>query len=145
MYESGMTQAEIAEKLGTTQKVVWRFMKNNGIKARNSAKRNQYGENNSFWKGGIAKHSSGYVYIKADSHPRAKVCGGYVLEHILVAESVIGRYIEKGEVVHHINGNKADNRPENLSVMSFGDHVRYHSAIRCGKDVAQPIPVTQQI
>ena len=142
MYESGMTQVEIAEKLGTSQKVVWRFMKNHGIKARSHAKRNQYGEKNDYWKGGRTHDEHGYVYVKADGHPRSRKCGGYVFEHILVAESVLGRHIERGEVVHHINGNKSDNRPENLSVMSVGDHIRYHANLRNGKNPQQPTPIT---
>ena len=52
MYENGSTQEEIASALGVSQKVVWRFMKNHGIKARVAVKRNQRGELNSYWKGG---------------------------------------------------------------------------------------------
>lgn len=141
MYENGSTQAEIAEALGVSQKVVWRFMKNNGIKARVAAKRNQYGTNNSYWKGGIVKDSAGYVLVKADRHPRAKKHGGYVREHILVAEEVLGRSLLPDEVVHHINGIKDDNRPENLAVMTKADHSSYHIS-KNPKDF--PIAVTKK-
>lgn len=126
MYESGMTQVEIGSELGVSQKVVWRFMKNHGIEARTSAKRNQYGANNSFWKGGTVVDDAGYVLVKQDGHPRAKKHGGYVREHILVMESIIGRHLEPDEVVHHINGIKNDNRPENLMVMTKAEHTAHH-------------------
>lgn len=143
MYESGMTQAEIGKQLGVSQKVVWRCMKNNGISARSKAKRNQYGEKNGFWRGGQYIDDSGYVRIKMDGHPRAKKCGGYVMEHILVAERILGRPIDRIEAVHHINGVKNDNRPDNLAVMSEADHQRYHMQLRYGKNPPTPIAVTK--
>ena len=144
LYEGGMTQKEIALALGTSQKVVWRFMKNNCIKSRTPTKRDQWGEKNSSWVGGVVKNDSGYVLVKKDNHPRAKKSGGYVLEHILVAESVIGRPLYENEVVHHINGIKDDNRPENLSVMTRSDHVRYHSLLRYGSSPETPKPILQK-
>lgn len=130
MYESGMSQVEIGECLGVSQKVVWRFMKNNGIKARTAAKRNQYGENNDSWRGGKIVDEAGYTLIQCKGHPRASKCGAYVMEHILVAEKTIGRYLADNEVVHHINGRKWDNRPENLAVMTKSEHVKLHWMIR---------------
>jgi len=39
-----------------------------------------------------------------------------VFEHILVAEELLRRYLVEGETVHHINGIRDDNRPENLEL-----------------------------
>lgn len=52
-------------------------------------------------------------------HPRATTGGGkYVMEHIVVMEEKIGRPLLPGENVHHLNGVKNDNRPENLELWS---------------------------
>jgi len=51
----------------------------------------------------------------------------YVGEHILVMEQMIGRRLRPGEVVHHKNEDKSDNRPENLEVMTIKEHRRYHA------------------
>lgn len=39
---------------------------------------------------------------------------------------IIGRYLERDEVVHHLNNNPSDNRPENLAVMTQAEHCREH-------------------
>lgn len=79
LYGEGHTQSEIAEMLGTTQRVVWRFMRNHGIKARVAAKRDQRGEKNSSWKGENAQYGSFHQRVK-DNRGRAKdygccICG----------------------------------------------------------------------
>jgi hypothetical protein len=63
----------------------------------------------------------GYVLLWEPSHPN-KTLKGWVREHVLVAEAAIGRYLQPGEEVHHINGVKDDNRPENLVALFKSEH-----------------------
>jgi len=72
--------------------------------------------------------SKGYVYVLATSYSRRSK-RRYIREHILVMESSIGRYLEKDEVVHHINGIKDDNRIENLQLMTHSEHSAYHMTL----------------
>ena len=73
-------------------------------------------ENNGAWKGGRTRSKAGYIMVRVPDHPRGPNNGGYVFEHILVMEELLGRYLVKGETVHHRNGVKDDNRPENLEL-----------------------------
>lgn len=70
------------------------------------------------WKGGRSITSGGYVYVYSPDHPKATKMGKYVREHVLVMERLLGRFLVAGENVHHKNGIKTDNRPENLELWS---------------------------
>lgn len=72
------------------------------------------GEENHNWKGGRITTKFGYVKKYAPEHP--KKITNYVLEHRLVMEEILGRYLEPNEEVHHINGIRNDNSKENLEL-----------------------------
>ncbi len=59
--------------------------------------------------------------------PYRDTANPYSPEHVLVAERSIGRLLRRGvEHVHHINGVKSDNRPENLLVCTKSRHRELH-------------------
>lgn len=72
------------------------------------------GKLNQQWRGGTTT-VMGYIRRMCHDHPRADV-NGYVLEHILVAEKAIGRWLPKTAEMHHVNECKHDNRNENLVI-----------------------------
>jgi hypothetical protein len=83
------------------------------------------GEKSRTWKGGIKKSKRGYVHVMQKDHPRADA-NGYVLQHILVMEQHLGRYLDKRFTVHHKNGIRNDNRIENLEIR-LGNHGPGHT------------------
>ena len=75
------------------------------------------GVNSPHWKGGRFKGPEGYINVYAPDHLRAGT-DRYIYEHTLVMENVLGRPLYPHETVHHKNGVRSDNRPENLELWS---------------------------
>jgi hypothetical protein len=140
MYAQGMTQTEIAEQLGTSQKVVWRAMRRHGLTTRPQAKRDQEGPRNASWRGGLHINTAGYAFVRRPDHPRAGA-NGYVPQHVLVMEEHLGRRLvwrgpghPESEIIHHLNGDKLDNRLENLIITTFAEHLDYHRDRATGRN-----------
>ena len=87
------------------------------------------GSSHGMWKGGIKNHPNGYRYIWKPEHPFCTKYG-YVMEHRLIMEKHLGRYLTEDEHIHHINGVKTDNRIENLQIMTNSEHWTYHQILR---------------
>ena len=79
-------------------------------------------------KGGIGhkkKRHDGYLAIYFPDHPKCNA-DGYIMEHVLVMESILGRWLRDDEIVHHVNHKRDDNRKENLKLMTKSEHMSFH-------------------
>ena len=88
-----------------------------------------------------------YRRLFLPEHPAASV-QGHVYEHIVIAEKTIGRYLTDKEIVHHIDGNKYNNSPENLQVLSKYDHQKVHAQqdalAACGDSLKMKCPYCKE-
>lgn len=119
-YLGGESATSIGKTFGKNATSITRVLKRNGISIRQCV-----GENHPSWKGGRVIKGDGYIGVWKPDHERADN-RGYVFEHTLVMEEKIGRLPKKGEVVHHVNLIKTDNRPENLYLCNHRVHISLH-------------------
>jgi predicted Zn-ribbon and HTH transcriptional regulator len=89
------------------------------------------GSNAPWWKGGRALTDSGYVTVVAPADypfPQSVRHNNRIREHRMVMELHLGRALDPREVVHHINGDRTDNRIENLELhTSHSEHMGEHA------------------
>jgi len=140
-----MSQAEIGNMFGVSQHKVFKDLKRMNINSRKATKRNQFGENNSSWKGGRTlvnyktpyghrflsdrNKDKGYYMVRMPDHPNSGK-NGYVFEHIAIALKASSRdKLEPFECVHHINFVRTDNDPTNLLICAKDKHREYHGKL----------------
>lgn len=86
------------------------------------------------FKGGTTKAQHGYILVFVGKHHHLSDIRGYAYQHRIVAEDMLGRRLLKTEFVHHKDGNKANNAPDNLEVFpSHAHHYVEHRKVNFGK------------
>lgn len=148
LYVSGETCDEIALQTGKSVMTIYRWVKQSGTPMRKTGDKHRGRE----WSAARRVHNPakpardpaapvGYdILIQRAIGNKSISTDGYVVvnlgrgkrkyEHILVAEKALGRTLDKGMVVHHVNTNRQDNTPTNLLICSTGYHLALHARMR---------------
>jgi hypothetical protein len=130
-----LQQWKISGQTGWSTHTITMLCRRHGILTQRTGPR--AGPGHPKWKGGRVLDKSGYVLLYMPDHPDACVrnkSGAYIREHRWVMEQALGRRLLPTEVVDHINGQKGDNRLENLRLyQTNADHLRETLAGKCPK------------
>lgn len=138
LYAAGLPASEIAPRFNVTTKPILRALRRMGIAILSRGDR-QRGKP---WSESRRSKTPILVRTKSlgalgnkglSSHGYVRVNTGRLqrkYEHIVIAEKALGRRLKSGEVVHHINTNQSDNRPQNLLICSHGYHLALHARMR---------------
>ena len=119
---------QIAHKLNVTQVAIRKYFKKYNIPFKEKKDTYLRGAKAPNWNGGKHMHN-GYIEIYAPKHPH-KNKRNCIYEHQKVMEDYLGRYLEKGEVVHHKDLCKTNNNIENLQLLTMSEHSKLHAKLR---------------
>ena len=117
LAKNGLFSKEIAEIVGKTPKAIQKIYRRYNFPSLHNFCPRRLEERQNY-KGGLKYDRSGHIYKICPNHPYGTKHGSYVAVHRLVMEEHLGRYLTPQEVVHHIDGNPANNNIENLELFS---------------------------
>ncbi|RLI55074.1 MAG: hypothetical protein DRP09_10970 [Candidatus Thorarchaeota archaeon] len=89
------------------------------------------------WRGGRSKTKQGYIRIwieKEDEYIEMAGRDGRALEHRLVMAKHVGRLLKRNEIIHHKDGNRANNKIENLELLTRKNHQGIMTCPHCQKE-----------
>lgn len=144
LWNSGLAQATIARRLNVHQVIISRVLRAAGYTVEH---RRPKGAAHGSWRGGRTISGEGYVLVHVPpEHPYASMRNrqGYVPEHRLVMAQALGRPLASQETVHHLNGDRKDNRLQNLQLRQgkHGNGVQMRCA-DCGSHNIVPVELTE--
>lgn len=117
-WQEGLSLRAIEKRLGLGGKCrIAHWMESAGIPRRS---RQEIAEKERYAR---RRTSTGYILVYAPDHPHAQR-DGHVFEHIIIWEQTHNRQLTQGWIVHHVNGIKDDNRPDNLMALQKGRHYK---------------------
>lgn len=118
-FGEGKTIVEIAAIVGCSTPPILKALHRLGLRRPAKPRAGVLsGDRNPAWSGGRRPRVDGYIEVWTP--------GGVRLEHQVVMERVLGRPLQPGEVVHHIDENKGNNDPSNLMLTTQAEHIREH-------------------
>lgn len=135
LHDSGWSQERIAWELKTQQRRISKWLLSQGRRSREVQRRPRVKMSNGYY--GVMIDDNDLLFADMAAKNR------YILEHRLVVARALGRPLLKTETVHHINGDKSDNRLENLQLRQgrHGKGARF-ACLDCGSHNVGPVPLS---